>query len=208
MPINLSITWKVLASILGVIGTVGGAIVYITWEIRKDYIEDLKSQIAVYTQAESWKLPDTLKKLNSVSEKLQSQLSASDEIKKLKLQITASELEQAKAKIAAAEAIEKSENLSKSVSTLKQELRKGLSESTQFTLREGQTAELVKNRVRFGMSSIGSGYIAGNVNNDRISLSLANSFPIMVNDEPCTISLLQTSNYLTATISFSCPNPS
>lgn len=144
MPINLSITWKVLASILGVIGTVGGAIVYITWEIRKDYIEDLKSQIAVYTQAESWKLPDTLKKLNSVSEKLQSQLSASDEIKKLKLQITASELEQAKAKIAAAEAIEKSESLSKSVSTLKQELRKGLSESTQFTLRRAKQPNLLK----------------------------------------------------------------
>lgn len=111
MPINISITWKVLASILGIIGTVGAAIIYTTWEIRKDYIEDLKSQISAYNQAESWKLPDTLKKLNSVSEKLQSQLSANEEIKKLKIQITTSELEQAKATIAAAEAIEKSEKL-------------------------------------------------------------------------------------------------
>ncbi|WP_146038501.1 MULTISPECIES: hypothetical protein [unclassified Pseudomonas] len=206
MPINVSVTWKVLWSIIGFLTTVVGATIYLTWEIRKDYIEDLKNQIAVYNQAESWKLPDTLKKLNTVSETLQSQLASAEEIKNLKTALAISEAESKKSALKLVEATTKAEELSAEVDSLSYELRKSLGDTSQFKLREGQTAELVKNRLVFGVSSISSGIVWGYVNNDSVTIKIAGSQTVRVNNELCSITLIQT-EYPTATISFSCPKP-
>lgn len=210
MPVNIVITWKILwyslAVAASVIGTIIGATSYTTWEVRKDYIEDLKNQVSVYNQAESWKLPETLKSLNIISDKLQSQLSASEEIKKLKHNIAVYESTEAKSKSMLSEANANVKKLEGQISTLEYNLRKSLAEQTQFTLKEGQAAELVKNRIIFGMSGIGPGYILANVNNDPVNIRIAGSTSITVDNELCTITLMQT-HYPSATISFSCTKP-
>ena len=204
MPINVALTWKKVWSIAGFLATVIGVTIYLTWEIRKDYIEDLKNQIAVFNQSESWKLPDTLKKLNSVSEKLQSQLADAEELKKLRTEVSALEETNKKAATSLADATNKAEQLSVEVVSLKTELRRSLTESSQFKLREGQTAELVKNQVVFGVSAVASGLVLGYLNNESVTLRIAGYLPVRFNDEICKLTLIQTENPV-ATVSFSCP---
>lgn len=203
MPITISLTWTKIWSILGFLATFATVTTYLTWEIRKDYIEELKNQISMYTQADAWKLPDTLKKLKDTSEKLQSQLEADEKIKELTLEVTRLELANSATSSSLREEISKSNTLSIQIISLNQELKKSLSEYSKFNLKEGQTAELVKNRVNFGLSSISSGMIRGYINNESITLKIAGFAPIKVGSETCTLTLLQ-AEYPLATISFGC----
>lgn len=206
MPINVDLTWKKIWSIAGFLVTVIGVTIYLTWEIRKDYIEDLKNQIAVFNQSESWKLPDTLKKLNGVSEKLQSQLADAEELKNLRTEVSALQETNKKASTSLAVATNRSEQLSQELVSLKTELRKSLAESSQFKLREGQSAELVKNQVIFGVSAVASGLVLGYLNNESVSLRIGGHLPVSFNDQPCKLTLIQTENNV-ATVSFNCPMP-
>lgn len=206
MPLNVVVTWKVLWSTLVALATVAGVIVYITWEIRKDYIDDLKNQIAVYSQAESWKLPDTLKKLNSVSELLQSQLSTADEIKKLKLEISDEATKNKVLTIELAKTNAVNAELNTSIVALKNDLSKAVAETHQFSLKEGQTIELAKNQMTFGVTTVVSSWAMGYLNNDRVEIKLAGALPVKLSVGTCFLRLIE-GTATVATFSFTCPKP-
>ena len=203
MPFNIVVTWKIVGSAFAFLASAMGLAALLIWEFRKDYIEDLKNQVAVYHQADSWKLPETLKKLNEVSERLQSQLSADAEIKKLKIDIAASEVSQTKMAAELKEATATSKGLAESVGGLQQSLRKSLTEATQFTLKEGESHELAKNQIVFGLTALYSSRVSGLLNGDRVEIPLSGSLLIDANGETCTLRLIQAS-YATAAFSFAC----
>ena len=203
MPVNVAVTWKVVWSILGFLVSVMGATAYVTWEVRKDYIEDLKNQVSVYNQAESWKLPDTLRKLNDVSEKLQAQFSNEAKIEKLTLEKTAAETSVKKLESQLASSTSQNKVLTATVTDLQRDIRRSLTPATQFTLKEGESFELAKNQSVFGLSSLFSNSIIGKLNGERVSLELAGTLSIDVGGEQCALRLIQT-RFPTATLSFAC----
>lgn len=204
MPMNVAITWKVLGSILGFLASVIGVTSYATWEVRKDYIEDLKNQVAVFNQSESWKLPDTLRKLNSVSDKLQSQLSYEERIKQLQLSLTSAELKVTKLEAEVGITTSKNKELGEKLVSLQQDLKKSVAPDIRFTLAEGQSYELARNQTVFGLSSIFSSSVRGSINDKDVSISLAGTTPISINDQTCTLRLIQ-STLSQAVFSFVCP---
>jgi len=204
MPLNIVVTWKILGSALAFLASAMGLSALVLWEFRKDYIEDLKNQIAVYHQAESWKLPETLKNLNEVSGKLQSQLSAAAEIKKLTTDISSAEVGAKQLAAELGEMAAKNKDLTSAVADLKQALRKSLTEATQFTLKEGESHELAKNQIAFGLTTLYPSRVIGLLNGNRVEIPLAGSLLIDVNGVTCSLRLDQ-GGYAAAVFSFNCP---
>lgn len=66
-----------------------GTTAYATWEIRKDYIDDLKRQIETYEKSNSWKLPATLNALRQASDTFQLSASERKELAQLRVESAA-----------------------------------------------------------------------------------------------------------------------
>lgn len=205
MPIHVTVTWKVVSSALASLASLVGLTVYATWEIRKDYVEDLKNQVAVYTQAQSWKLPETLKSLNEISEKLQAQFTSEAELKKLKLEKAGDEASLSILNSQLASSADKNEELTATVSDLQRKLQKSVTPANQFVLKPGQSFELAKNQTAFGLVNLYTNSVQGTLDGQRVSVDLTGTLGVKVNGDTCSLRLTQI-NFETATFSFVCPS--
>lgn len=189
MQITIPITWKTIGTAVSILCIVISTTAYAVWEFRKDYIEDLKNQISTYAQSHTWKLPETLKNLNKISSKLQLQIIEKDLLEKLKKenQRIAEDNQKLLTKITVTES--KVSEQSKEIETLRAELQKNYLQSDQIKLIEGDSAELVKNELTFGLSNILSTSIMGNLNNDQIYLDIGGNKAINWNGKKCLLIL-------------------
>lgn len=145
-----------------------------TWAIRADVLADREKQIESYEKAESWKAPEVIKKLDSISLKLHEQMLEKEAVDKLKvenlelengtknlnaqLSVSAQELDKAKA----------------SIILQKKTIENLMAKGVEFTLRPGQSRDLVPNQLSLGYisSSKITGDVRVNVNNERVTLDV------------------------------------
>ncbi len=203
MQIPVTITWKSIGWIVAAIGAVISATTYAVWEVRKDVIEDLRRQISVYEQSKGWKLPETLAQLNVISEKLQEQFSERALLDKLKVE-----------KQRALEAngdlqrrLTVSENLNASLqartASLEADLQKSIAQTTTINLKQGESADLVRNRLSLGVSSIYSSWVTGYLDNESISINVGQNRSLEVSGKKCVLTLKRIEQS-TAMFAFSC----
>lgn len=203
MAFSISNAWKKIVSIFPVLPVAICTTAYVTWEVRKDYIEDLKNQIATYSQSNKWKLPETLKQLNSVSDKLEKQLIDKKELAALRIE--SKELrENLQTRTQALEATSnENKKLTTQINAIQEELKRARLSPKEFTINEGGSEVIIKNRVVFGLSGVTSGLVIGNVNNEHVTLRIAGNVEIDSLNERCKLTLINTKPP-SASFSFSC----
>jgi|GEM_PF-3229244 len=203
MDITIPVTWKsvgtAITALIGIIGTTS----YVVWEVRKDVVDDLKRQIATYEQSKTWKLPDTLTQLNGVSNKLQRQLATQEQAQALKLD-NARLVKQSEV---AAEQLTKLDSELKSQTArlreLEAELQRSLATFEQATLKEGESVDVVKNRLVLGVSSIYFSWVSGSLNNEGFRLDVGRSKSMNISGRQCSLVLSRIKSK-SATFKFNC----
>lgn len=175
-----------------------------TWEIRKDYIDNLKTEIESLKEADKWKVPETIKQLNAISEKLDKQMSFKEEYEQLKTEHK--NFEETKKQLT--EDLQKSNNenwtLKEKVSLLSKELNATLLASKEITLTAGESAELIKNKVYLGIQGIYSSFVIVRTNNeDTQTLYVSNNKTFNIMNETCTLTLTKITKE-NATFHFRC----
>jgi len=187
IEVTLANILKAISSILLIAGT----ICYVTWEIRKDYVDDLKNQITTLNQSNSWKLPDTLKQLNSISKKLDSQLTSQEDNNRLLEKHRILLDKNSELTRESADQKEQISSLMAELTVAQDQLSQALAPPQEFTLSRGTSAELAKNTVTLGVSGVYDDWISGNINNESISLNIGNHKFINSFGKPCTLHLIK-----------------
>jgi hypothetical protein len=67
MPRSIDLNFTRVSWSIGILGSLIAAIAVITWEIRKDYLDDLKQEAQSYEKINQAKLPDIAIKLSSLN---------------------------------------------------------------------------------------------------------------------------------------------
>ncbi|AVH39522.1 hypothetical protein AL532_25990 [Pseudomonas monteilii] len=155
----------------------------------ENHINDLKNQIDSYEKSSSWKLPETLKQLSSVSAKLEKQIQAQADLEKLKLENEKLEKINKELTKKLDTATEESGTLRTQISTLSDQLRETLITPQELALSNGTSAYLVKNKIALGVETIYPTWVTGYINNDYISLNIGNLKSINVMNNTCTLRL-------------------
>lgn len=158
-----------------------------------NYINDLKNQIETYEKSNSWKLPETLKQLNSASEKLDKQLQSQADI--AKLMIDKEELEKTNSQLKKTfnSLSEENGSLRIQVSSLTNRLREVLITPKELVLTRGTSTFLVKNEIALGVESVYPTWVTGHINNGSFSLYVGNQKSIEVMNETCNLTLTKIS---------------
>ena len=158
----------------------------ITWEIRKDYIDDLKRQLETYEKSGTWKLPETLSEIRSASQLLTLQLSEKQELDRLR-KLESSLL--AEKKQLEATLKQTNEKLVEAQRTLESMTLK----ATTFELQAKHTASLVANNIFLGLKSIHPDYVSVTISNESHFLGVGESKSYSFGGKRCTVTLLKIS---------------
>lgn len=190
---NINITWGRFGATLLVLIPLGAFLEQHYQNSTENHINDLNNQIKAYEKSNKWKLPETLKQLNLVSEKLDKQLQSQDDFAKLGNEV--SELKKNNSQLTQDFKKAQSENVSLQARTkqLTDQLNQALITPRQIDLTGGSSAELVKNHITFGLEEVYSTWIAGNINNETIRLNVGNYKLVEVLDKTCTLRLTKIS---------------
>lgn len=137
----------VIVSICTTAVTVGTITATSVWYVRSGYIEQLNDRLSVYEKSSSWKLPDTLERLNKASKKLELTLDERASLQNKEREVI--ELNSKNADLIK-ELNEKSDKLAESnkmLATL-------TSEEDTFTLSVGESHPLIKNEIVIALKSV------------------------------------------------------
>lgn len=200
---QINITWGRIAGALVILIPLGVGLDQHHQSSTQNHINDLNNQIKAYEKSSTWKLPETLKQLNSVSEKLDKQLQAQDDLAKLGKEND--ELEknnyQLTQKLNAAQG--ENDDLRATSELLTVQLKQALITPQELVLTAGSSAELVKNHVTFGVEEVYPTWVVGNINNETVRLSIGNYKPVKFLDDTCTLRLTKISRP-SAQFSYTC----
>ncbi|ULL06115.1 hypothetical protein JNO42_03645 [Pseudomonas putida] len=190
LPTTIELTWKRAWTIITYALVAAGVIVTVTWEIRKDYIENLKSEISALKETEKWKVPETIKHLNSISEKLDGQMSFKADYERLKLE--EKDFESTKAKLA--QELESSKRkineLQSSIYKLTNQIKDISTPPQEFSLQRGESIELLKNSVVLGIEAAYESLVLIRLNNDDTKkLYIGNNLIVTSGDKACTLTV-------------------
>ncbi|SEP91979.1 TMF family protein [Pseudomonas sp. NFPP19] len=189
LPVSVEITWKRVWLIAGALAVIGSAIIGLTWSNRMDYLDELKNEISSRKEASEWKVPETIKRLKSASEKLDAQLASMEAIDSLKVKNR--ELEKANTDLtealtkSASELVQQNEHASR----LAAELKLTLLPAKEFVLMDGESAELIKNRVTLGVYHIYPSWVVVTLNNEQETMYAGNHKTIKSFNGTCTLTL-------------------
>lgn len=203
MPLTIKVTWPIALTVTPLIVTAAAGFIYLTLNINKAHIEALESEIKTYEKSNTWKLPETLKQLNKVSDKLLNQIDTQDNISRIKIENLELSTKQKDLEAALSSATLERDQLQKKVDSLSSELRASLLKSFTFQISEGESMELVKNRVTLGLSTVYSSSVSSNVNNDNLSLDIGGNTKISYMNHSCTLTLTKVVRP-SATFTFTC----
>lgn len=204
LPITVELTWKKIGVISSSAIVASAAIIAGTWEIRKDYIDSLKTEIAAFKETEHWKVPETIQQLGAISEKLNNQMTFKDEYERLKGEQKT--YAATKAQLTNDLSSSKKENLvlKEKIESLSKELKSLSTTPREMTLTGGESIELVKNKIVLGIDDVYSGFVSIRINNeDTRNLYVGNNRQFDVRHETCTLTVTKISKP-NVTFSFRC----
>ena len=183
---------KILGNILG-IATLGTVLIAGGYTLGRDYksdhLNELNEKISSYEKSNSWKLPETLKNLNSLSDELSSKIELDQENKKLKKSIDILEKEGIELK-------SKFHNLEKiNINTLEKNkelnsvIKKISNENKEFVIKVNESVDLIKNHITLGVEAIYGSSVKVNVNNNGDYLNVGNRKSYSFQGMVCDITL-------------------
>ncbi len=180
MPTAIEINTTTVLWAIGAIASIVAVTVAATWHLRKDRLEELQEKLNVLTEAKDWKLPDTLRSLNLLSEKLNLQLE-----EKAKVDSLMSENE-ALTKSNRDLQIEVSD-LKESAAKLETSLKNMLVDSQEIEVAKGETQDLIKNTVAVGVKGIYDPSVEITINNDNRKMQVGNTIEIPFANKICVL---------------------
>lgn len=154
----------------------------VAWTIQGEHVDQLKDELAAFQSAKDWTLPQTLKDLNKISEQVRLQLEDTQRLKTLADTDAAlsEQNEQLKSRLSA---------LQQKVSSLEATNKAFVTKAQDFNLAKGESGELVKNTLMFGVEDIESMFVLVNVGSESYNLSVGQSVDIPYDDQHCFIRL-------------------
>lgn len=191
LPAQVEITWKRVWLIAVALTAVGCAIAGLTWLNRMDYLDSLKNEIASRKEASEWKVPETIKSMKAVSEKLDKQLTTMQDIESTNIKNRELEKENSKLTSAIKKLTDEKSELAEYASRLSNELNLMSLPRKEITLRGGESEELVKNRVALGVASVYPSSVTITINNDSDYLSVGNDRTIKSPTGTCKLRLIK-----------------
>ena len=165
LPTTINLTWKLFGVISGFAITAAGIVASATWVYRMDYLDALKTEIASRKEASEWKVPETIKKLKLVSEKLDRQLTSLEETETLKTKNQNLERDNSNLKSSLAKAGEERTKLDDQISRLNRQLKLFSLPTKEFTLKKGESLDLIKNETILGVQYVYETSVSITINN-------------------------------------------
>jgi len=157
---------------LGIAAATIAATATVTWQIRKDRIEGLTDELETLRASKDWKLPDTLKQLNALSETLRTDLGDRKELDELRK----------KTGVLA--------GLQERVAQLQKELEIARTVSTEVEVREGEALELMKPALVLGVASFFLNRATINITNKQSQLEVGNYIEVDYQGKQYRLTLL------------------
>lgn len=196
-PITLSPkqTWAAIT----VIAALLAASATVTWEIRKDVIEELKREVESYKTSSSWKVPETLTAMKKASEALALQLAERNELSKLRAESKAERERTAKLEGMLKDTTDK-------LASTQATLNKLVSKANSVELNEGQSVAIIENTVYLGIKDVGSNYAYVSVLQQSKMLDVGETFQFSFGNMSCRVTLLRVSSQSprSATFGYGC----
>ena len=189
MDKTVTITGGLIATTLAMIGAIIASTACATWYIRNDRLEQLKYELETLKAAKDWKLPETLRSLNEVSDRVRLETAERKELESLRLESKSLEA-----------AIARSEQLAATV-------RSCVNEGTTFDLAEGQSKELAKNGPLAGVNSLTSSSAYVNIDGNSSLLTVGDRRQVKYGNLTCALRLTEikkSAQAQKATFSLSC----
>lgn len=181
----MNINYAQVTFVLGLIGTTAAG----TWNIRSDRIEELDSIVKSYEKAKSWKIPETISKLDKTVEYLNSELGLLAENQKYKTKV-----DELMVKIS-----ELSENISmknSQISALEDQVaeqerfvKEYFSDTEEFVLENNTSIGLFATEVFVALNNTNEiyGHADVTINNDKHRIEVGNIIPIAIKGEICNL---------------------
>jgi regulator of replication initiation timing len=173
---------------------------YLAWTAQSARITLLEERNEDLKESTDWKLPATIQSLNEVSERVRLETDEREKLESLATENETLRSDNDKLKDSVA-------TLEERVGSLEAELKKSVASTDTFELSEGQSADLIENRVTMGVATIYSNYAQVNLNNEQQSLDVGNSTTFPYAEQECTITLkeiIYDSSPKKAVFSFGC----
>jgi Na+/phosphate symporter len=188
VPTSRFMTWwhkvSTLIKALGLIGLTISTTAIVVWNVRKDRVEQLEHEVAVLKDSKDWKLPETLKSLNEISEKVRLQQEERNRLTNL------AEVNDSLSKKTNEQQVE-IDKLKESVDTLQIELKKSMVKASPVELSQGQATELIKNNITLGVKYIYTDHVQINLNNDSRDIEVGNKIEFPFANQKCVVILNQ-----------------
>lgn len=171
---------------------------------RDRTVEARDKEIESLTMAKTWDVPDTINRLSDISKSLHQQFSSMDELKALR-----KENEGLRSQLASLTEEDKEKGLklqmlSEQNQNLKKTLDKAVVSDQVIDLRQGESAQLIKNNLVLGLEAVySSGGIYGRLGNEPVSMGVGETKELRALGKDCRLTLASTA-YPRASFSFSC----
>lgn len=180
--------WKKILGSTVVVAAIGGAYT-LGRDHKSDHINELNEKIASYEKSNSWKLPETLNHLNSISNELNSKIKLDRENSDLKKSINLLEKYKAELEnklqnleIINIDTVSKNKELNSAI-------KKILSENNEFLINVHESKDVVKNHITIGVEAVYGSFARVNINNNGENLNVGNRRSYSFQGMVCNITL-------------------
>jgi seryl-tRNA synthetase len=200
METNVKVTEAKIIAAITMLGAIIATTAAATWYIRNDRLEQLREELNTLKSAKDWRLPDTMRSLNELSEKVRLDVAERKELDALRAELSQSTAKTAKLESDLKAALARSDELAAT-------LQKNLAPSTNFDLSEGQAKELVKNGLAVGLSSVYGESVRLNLGEQTFGINIGQTKQFGYAGQQCGLSLIATNTRLSpnkASFSFYC----
>lgn len=164
-----------------------GATSYVTWEIRKDYVDDLKQQIDTYEKSNNWKLPEALNAIKNASDVLV--LNEADKKEFMQLRAESTSLRDRTQKLAA-----EVDDTKKKLTATQDELARISVPVTTIELTQGDSKFLIENTINLALVSALSSQAFIRLANKERYIGLGETIDYEAGAKRCQLTLLKGSS--------------
>ncbi|MEN4688815.1 hypothetical protein [Pantoea agglomerans] len=173
--------WALAIVVTILVATHGGI-----WVLRESRISDLEKEISTYKQSNEWKLPETLNKINSASEKLSLNIDQKNKLTRL-------EAESKESLIKNKELGDKLEEAKLKLNAANQALTQLTTENKTFTVNRRDSHQIAGDLIYLSVNYVGSSNVMGIFDNKEYDLELGKSLPYSIGALNCKITLTKMS---------------
>ncbi|EKF9417879.1 hypothetical protein O1B78_002006 [Vibrio cholerae] len=183
-----------------------GATATATWNIRNDRIEELTTAVESYKQAESWKVPEVIQKLDKAVTHLNNELGLIDENKSKTKEINS--LQKEVASLTETIKTQKSQLSDLKLSLLEKDkfIKTLFSETKEVVLHKNKSVKFFGSEIIVALNEASNitGYAEITVNNDKHRIEVGSVIPVVSKDNDCKLIFNEFAGYNVINFSLLC----